>query len=73
VTIPATKGRVMRYRPRFNEWGAEWTMVINENLMGLDLAHQLLAEGGQQSGIGDFRPQHRGPFGTFRVTKFEEM
>jgi hypothetical protein len=73
VTIPATKGRVMRYRPRFNEWGAVFDLVINDNLLSLDTAHQLLNEAGEQVGIGDFRPEKRGPFGCFRVTRFEEQ
>lgn len=73
VTIPATKGRVMRHRPRFNEWGAAFDLVVNDSLLTVELAHQLLQEAGQQIGIGDFRPEKRGPFGTFRVVKFEEM
>lgn len=27
---------------------------------------------GQSIGIGDFRPEKRGPFGTFRVVKFDD-
>lgn len=73
VTIPATKGRVMRYRPRFDQWGAQFEMLVDENLLSTEMAHQLLQEAGQSIGIGDFRPEKRGPFGTFRVTKFEEL
>lgn len=72
VTIPATKGRIMRYRPRFDEWGAQFDLLVNDDLMSVELAHKLLEEAGQTIGIGDFRPEKRGPFGTFRVTKFEE-
>lgn len=72
VTIPATKGRVMRYRPRFDQWGAEFDITVDDNLLSVEMAHQLLQEAGQSIGIGDFRPEKRGPFGTFRVTKFEE-
>jgi len=72
VTIPATKGHVMRHRPRFDVWGAEFDLLVNEELMSIELAHQLLQEAGMQIGIGDFRPERRGPFGTFRVTKFAE-
>ena len=71
VTIPATKGRVMRYRPRFDCWGARFEFVVNDDLLSIDMAHQLLNEAGQSIGIGDFRPEKRGPFGTFRVTHFE--
>lgn len=73
VTIPATKGRIMRYRPRFNEWGARFTLVIDDAQLAVEMAHQLLNEAGQSIGIGDFRPEKRGPFGTFRVTRFEEQ
>jgi hypothetical protein len=73
VTIPATKGRVMRYRPRFDCWGAKFTMSVNDDLLSLETAHQLLNEAGQGIGIGDFRPEKRGPFGCFRVTRFEEQ
>lgn len=73
VTIPATKGRVMRYRPRFNQWGAQFNILVNDDILDVDTVHQLLNEAGLTVGIGDFRPEKRGPFGTFRVTKFEEV
>lgn len=73
VTIPATKGRVMRHRPRFDQWGAQFELLVNDDLLSVEMAHQLLNEAGQSIGIGDFRPEKRGPFGTFRVTKFDEQ
>lgn len=72
VTIPATKGRIMRHRPRFDQWGMKFNLTVNENLLAPETAHQLLNEAGQSIGIGDFRPEKRGPFGTFRVIKFNE-
>jgi hypothetical protein len=73
VTIPSTKGKIMRHRPRFNEWSAKFDLGVNEKLLPVSMAHQLLNEAGESIGIGDFRPEKRGPFGTFRVTKFEEV
>ena len=73
VTIPATKGRVMRYRPRFDQWGAKFRLLLNDQMLSSEDAHRLLNEAGESMGIGDFRPEKRGPFGTFRVTKFEEI
>jgi hypothetical protein len=70
VTIPATKGRIMRHRPRYENWSMKFDLEIQDDLLDLDLVHQLLNEAGQQVGIGDFRPEKRGPFGTFRVTSF---
>ncbi len=72
VTIPATKGRIMRHRPRFDQWGAKFTLRINETILPVDFIHQLLDEGGQQIGVGDYRPEKGGPFGTFLVTEWKE-
>src|SRR3990167_9330720 len=72
VTIPATKGRIMRQRPRFEQWGAAFELCVDDNLLSPEMAHTLLSEAGQSIGIGDFRPEKRGPFGRFHVTKWEE-
>ena len=71
VTIPATKGRVMRHRPRFNQWGARFELEVDDDLLSEEMAHQLLSEAGQSIGIGDFRPEKRGPFGRFIVTEWK--
>jgi hypothetical protein len=73
VTIPATKGRIMRYRPRYENWSMKFELGILDDLVDVPLAHQLLTDAGIQIGIGDFRPEKRGPFGTFRVTSWEEQ
>lgn len=73
VSIPSTKGRVMRHRPRFDEWSATFALRVNDNILPSDFIKQLLDEAGLCVGIGDFRPQRSGPFGTFTVTKWEEL
>ena len=72
VVIPSTKGRVMRHRPRFDEWTAKLRIRVNTAILPIAFVHQLLVEGGQQLGIGDYRPDRGGPFGTFRVVEFRE-
>ena len=72
VTIPATKGRIMRHRPRYEKWSASFDLVINDALLDVSTAHTLLTEAGVGCGIGDFRPEKSGPFGQFRVTKWDE-
>jgi len=71
VTIPATKGRVMRHRPRWNKWKIKFVFQIDDTLMSLDSAQQLLTEAGQSIGIGDFRPAKFGPFGRFLVESWK--
>lgn len=67
VVIPATKGRIMRHRPRLNEWSSTFDLVINDEVLGVETVQQLMTEGGMQIGLGDYRPEKGGPFGTFRV------
>jgi hypothetical protein len=73
VTIPATKGRIMRHRPRLNTWSAKFSLRVNEDLIDPNLVQQLLGEGGQQLGVGDFRPERGGPFGTFLIDEYREI
>lgn len=73
VTIPATKGKIMRHRPRFNTWGAEISLEIDSQMIESDTIHQLLTEGGKRIGIGDFRPERGGPFGRFAVVQWAEL
>ncbi len=71
VTIPATRGRIMRHRARVNEWTCHVRLRINETIVSEGLARQLFIEGGQQIGIGDFRPEKGGPFGTWDLVSWE--
>lgn len=71
VTIPSTKGRVMRYRARLNEWVAVVTLQINDEIISESILRQLMVEGGGQVGVGDYRPEKGGPFGTFGVVAWD--
>ena len=70
VTIPATKGRVMRYRARFNEWACSFRLRVNETILEEAIVRRLLAEGCEQIGIGDFRPDKGGSFGTAAIVSW---
>jgi len=71
VTIPATKGRVMRHRPRFNEWSAKVTLRINDAILDEATVRRLMIEGLAQIGLGDFRPEKGGSFGTSDLVSWE--
>lgn len=73
VVIPSTRGRVMRFRPRLEKWQARVAVSVDEDLVDAKFVHQLLEEGGKQIGVGDFRPERGGPFGTFRVISWKEL
>ena len=67
VTIPSTKGRIMRHRPRWDTWAARFSLEVDPTVLPVELVHQLLEEGGRRVGIGDYRPEKGGPFGRFEI------
>ncbi len=73
VTIPSTKGRIMRHRPRWDAWTARFCLEIDPTVLPVELVHQLLEEGGRRVGIGDYRPEKGGPFGRFEILSWEVL
>jgi hypothetical protein len=73
VVIPATKGRIMRHRPRLNSWGCEFSVEIDADQIDTNLVLQLITEGGTKLGLGDYRPEKGGPFGRFQVVSWGEL
>jgi len=70
VVVPATKGRVVRHRPRLNDWGVAFTVEYDDTLMSALEIRKIVDDAGLRCGIGDYRPERRGPFGRFYVTKW---
>lgn len=67
VVIPATKGRVMRHRPKIEQWQASIPLEVDTDILPTSMIHQLLEEGGRRLGIGDYRPEKTGPYGRFAI------
>lgn len=55
------------YRARFNEWEVRVPVKFDESLLPFKSFLELFERAGQQVGVGAFRPQNKGPFGTFTV------
>ena len=68
-----TKGRVLITRPRYDAWESQFTMNINRGIIAPEMVQQLLVEGGVMLGLGSFRPEKGGKYGTFQVTLFEKV
>jgi hypothetical protein len=65
---------ILRSRAKLPQWKLEFTLLVDADfpVRELDILRQILEETGRRIGIGDFRPEKRGRFGKFKVTKFEE-
>lgn len=70
VVVPATKGRVIRYRPRFDKWAVSADITYDENLLTEAQLRRVVDDCGSRVGLLDFRPEKRGPFGRFMVTEW---
>jgi len=73
VRIPGTRRRAMRYRPRLEHWAARFELRVNDNLVAPALVRDLLGAGGRQIGVGDYRPERGGSFGTFAVVGWAQV
>jgi hypothetical protein len=59
------QNRVMRSRPIFRSWAVAIELMFDESIFDPDSLHQAVAVGGEQIGIGDYRPR----FGRFHIDK----
>jgi len=68
-SVVIQRARVIRWRPKFNEWEAQFvaTIIDDENITTKTLK-EIFDKAGQL-GIGDYRPR----FGRFIVTEYNEM
>ena len=72
VRIPATGGRILRHRPRFDRWGVTFTADLDETEMNPKLFREIVDAAGKKIGLGDYRPECKGPFGRFVVKSWRE-
>lgn len=72
VVVPATKGRIVRYRPRFEQWKLTFGILYDPQLLSKVELRQIVDDSGSRVGLLDFRPEKKGPFGRFHVTKWED-
>lgn len=71
VVIPATGGRIMCHRPRLDKWSCSLSLMVDSKGMSAELVRNLIDDAGSKVGIGDFRPERKGPFGRFKVTNWK--
>lgn len=74
VTIPATGGKIIRYRPCFYDWAIEFECDLETSIISEQLFRNCIDTAANMSGLGDFRPSKGGgPFGKFRVDTWERL
>lgn len=67
-TIRVQQSRVVRTRPRFNDWSCQFTLSLTPGRLNPEQVRTALDDAGLYVGLGDYRPK----FGRFRVESFAE-
>ncbi len=60
-------GTDLRYRPEFREWSAQLEVTYVTSALTRDSVLSLLDAGGMGVGVGEWRPERDGDFGTYRI------
>ena len=71
VVMPSTRGRVLRHRPRLDQWEVSCEIQYDENLITETQLRRVVDDTGTRVGLLDFRPACKGPFGRFMVTAWK--
>lgn len=70
VVNPSTGGRIMCHRPRVDKWQLSFTLDVDTSMFSPALVRSLVDDAGKKIGLGDYRPQRKGPFGRFVVKEW---
>lgn len=63
---------ILRSRPRFNRWRMDFEIVYDDTTLSQEVIEQLIPvidDAGRRIGVGDYRPNKSGWFGTFQIRK----
>jgi hypothetical protein len=71
VRIPATGGRILAHRPMFDDWRLSFSIEFDEGMIGEKFMRDIFDDAGKRVGLGDFRPDCKGPYGKFVVTSWK--
>lgn len=60
-------------RPRFDQWEFRFTVEVDQSLMSIPMARDLIDIAGRRVGLLEFSPRHKGTFGCFKVTEWKVL
>jgi hypothetical protein len=66
-SVKVGTARLMRYRPRLNDWRLAVELVYDEKMIERSQLIAAAENAGRYIGLGDYRPAKGGPFGRFTV------
>lgn len=73
VVIKATGGRILRHRPKIDNWEITFELEYDDTLLSEIQLRRIVDDMGTRVGLLDFRPERKGPFGRSVVTNWEPI
>lgn len=73
VTRVGMGGTDLRYRPEFTEWQTEIEVTYVKSMLTRESVLSLIEAGGMGVGIGEWRPEKKGDFGTYQLDPTREF
>jgi hypothetical protein len=61
--VKVAMAKLMRCRPKFNQWGAQFTIAFNEEVLNVEEVRKAIHDAGALIGVCDYRPR----FGKFEA------
>lgn len=73
VTRVGMGGTDLRYRPEFTEWSTAVEVTYVQSMLTRESVLSLIEAGGMGVGIGEWRPEKRGDFGTYMIDETRDV
>lgn len=73
VVTVGISGHDLRYRPEFTEWSTELEVVYVKSMLTRDSVLSLVDAGGLGVGVGEWRVEKKGDFGTYQIDDAREV
>lgn len=72
--VVVQRSGIMRARAKLLKWKLAFAILVDQDFPAeTDVLREMLEEVGRRIGLGDYRPEKKGPFGKFRVIKWQEV
>jgi len=73
VTRVGMGGTDLRYRPEFTEWSTEVELTFVKSMLTRESVLSLVEAGGLAVGVGEWRPEKKGDFGTYEIDQTRDV
>jgi hypothetical protein len=73
VTRVGMGGTDLRYRPEFTEWATQIDVTYVASMLTRESVLSLIEAGGMGVGVGEWRPEKKGDFGTFQIDETRDV